>query len=82
MTYQDLPVSIKSQLEELEISIDIKEQVMDALGTLFPKQQEVVALLVEKYAEQNQKQLAAMDAIQKAGYNLAELRLAYWATLK
>ena len=78
MTYKDLPASIRNQIEELEISIDAKEQVMDTLGTLFPKQQEVLFLLVEKYAEQSHKELLTEQELIKAGYNLNELRRAYW----
>ena len=78
MTYKELPINIKCQIEELENSIDAKEQVMDALGTLFPKQQEVLFLLVEKYAEQSHKELLTEQELIKAGYNVNELRRAYW----
>lgn len=78
MTYKDLPASIRNQVEELEISIDNKTQCLDTLYALFPGKETVITMLVEKYAEQQQKELATEEALRKAGYNVAELRVAYW----
>ncbi|WP_304225158.1 hypothetical protein [Phascolarctobacterium succinatutens] len=78
MTYKDLPASIRNQVEELEISIDNKTQCLDTLYALFPDKETVITVLVEKYAEQRQKELATEEALRKAGYNVAELRVAYW----
>lgn len=78
MTYHELPVEIKNQVENLEMSVDIKGQCMDTLNALLPNKESVLTMLVEEYAKQRIKEHEAEEALKAAGYNINELRLAYW----
>lgn len=78
MTFRELPITIKSQVENLEMSADIKSQCLDTLTMLAPEKETIIAMLVEKYAEQCMKEAAAEEELHKAGLNVSEVRLAYW----
>lgn len=78
MTYRELPIEIKTQVENLEMSVDIKGQCMDTLNALLPNKESVLTMLVEEYAKQRIKEHEAEEALKAAGYNINELRLAYW----
>lgn len=78
MTYQELPLEVKERIEILDISVDVKEQYVETLTALMPNKESVIAVLMKEYAQQCIKEHEAEQALISAGYNVAELRLAYW----